>query len=220
VTRIVVRIWLPDVPGVLGAVATTIGEHGGNVVGLEVLERDGGVAVDELLIELADPERIDAVCGALRLIEGVGVEEARPIAPGTEERGLQVMAVAVSILETANSDAALRSLMGHTGDLFDAEWVALADLRDQRYVQFTGEVPSIEWLAAFVGGARLEGARPADTTRSGVLTEELPGAQLTLCVGRSVPFRQRERREIEMLARVSDRVFSALEPRRTPSLRW
>jgi hypothetical protein len=220
VTRIVARIWLPDRPGVLGAVATRIGAMGGNVVGLEVLEREGGVAVDELLIEVDAVELIEPVCSALGEIEGVGVEEARVISPGSEERGLQVMAVAVSILETANSDAALRSLMGHTGDLFDAEWVALADLGERRYVQSTGEVPAIDWLEAFVGGARLQGGPPADTTRSGVLTEELSVAGLTLCLGRSVPFRQRERREIEMLARISDRVFSALEPRRAANVRW
>ena len=40
-----VRIWLRDAPGVLGAVAAEIGAVHGNVVGLEVLERDAGVAV-------------------------------------------------------------------------------------------------------------------------------------------------------------------------------
>ena len=32
------RIWLPDAPGALGAVAAEIGAVKGNVVGLEVLE--------------------------------------------------------------------------------------------------------------------------------------------------------------------------------------
>jgi hypothetical protein len=47
------RIWLPDAPGVLGAVAAEIGAVRGNVVGLEVLEREAGVAIDELVVELA-----------------------------------------------------------------------------------------------------------------------------------------------------------------------
>ena len=47
-----VRIWLRDAPGVLGAVAAEIGAVHGNVVGLEVLERDAGVAIDELVVEL------------------------------------------------------------------------------------------------------------------------------------------------------------------------
>jgi len=41
-----IRIWLPDAPGVLGAVAAEIGAVQGNVVGLEVLEREAGVAIE------------------------------------------------------------------------------------------------------------------------------------------------------------------------------
>ena len=48
------RIWLPDAPGVLGAVAAEIGAVQGNVIGLEVLEREAGVAIDELVVELPD----------------------------------------------------------------------------------------------------------------------------------------------------------------------
>jgi UTP:GlnB (protein PII) uridylyltransferase len=44
------RIWLPDAPGVLGAVAAEIGAVDGNVVALEVLERDAGVAIDEFVV--------------------------------------------------------------------------------------------------------------------------------------------------------------------------
>ena len=57
------RIWLPDAPGVLGAVAAEIGAVQGNVVGLEVLEREAGVAIDELVVELPDePGAVEAVC--------------------------------------------------------------------------------------------------------------------------------------------------------------
>ena len=70
------RIWLPDAPGVLGAVAAEIGAVKGNVVGLEVLEREAGVAIDELVVELPDePGAVDAVCRGVRNVPGVGVEE-------------------------------------------------------------------------------------------------------------------------------------------------
>ena len=71
------RIWLPDAPGVLGAVAAEIGAVHGNVVGLEVLEREAGVAIDELVVELPDvPGAVDAVCKGIHTIAGAGVEEA------------------------------------------------------------------------------------------------------------------------------------------------
>ena len=44
----VVRLWLPDRPGALGQVASRIGAVHGDVVGIEILERGGGSAIDDL----------------------------------------------------------------------------------------------------------------------------------------------------------------------------
>ena len=43
----VVRIALPDRPGALGLVASRIGAVGGDIVAINILERDEGHAVDE-----------------------------------------------------------------------------------------------------------------------------------------------------------------------------
>jgi len=210
--RVSVRIWLPDQPGMLGAVATRIAAMRGNVVGLEVLERDGGVAIDDLMVELPAAGMIDELCDQVRQIDGAGIEDVRSVAPDAEDRGLQVVAAAISILETANPTAALAALLGLSGELFEAEWTALADLRTETYVECTGDVPSLEWLAAFVLGARTarEAQTPGVTEGSGVLAEDLGEVGLTLALGRSVPFRRRERREVEMLARVTDRACRPL----------
>ena len=46
------------------------------MVGLEVLEREAGVAIDELVVELPDAAgAVDAVCRGVRNVPGVGVEE-------------------------------------------------------------------------------------------------------------------------------------------------
>ena len=210
--RVSVRIWLPDQPGMLGAVATRIAAMRGNVVGLEVLERDGGVAIDDLMVELPEPGMIDALCDQVRQIDGAGIEDVRPVAPDAEDRGLQVVAAAITILETANPTAALAALLGLAAELFEAEWSALADLRNETYVECLGEVPPLEWLAAVALGARVarDAGTPVETEGSGVLAEELTEAGLTLALGRAVPFRTRERREVEMLARVTDRACRAV----------
>ncbi len=44
------RVWLPDRPGALGAVASRIGAVRGDVVGIDILETGDGVAVDELVV--------------------------------------------------------------------------------------------------------------------------------------------------------------------------
>src|SRR5687767_13200202 len=50
----VVRLWLPDRPGALGQVASRIGAVRGDVVGIEILERGAGRAIDELVVRLPD----------------------------------------------------------------------------------------------------------------------------------------------------------------------
>lgn len=210
--RFMVRLWVPDRPGMLGAVATGIADLGGNVVGLEVLERSGGVAVDELLVELPGSDMADGLSRRLQSIEGAGVEEVRALPEGAEERGLEVIAAAVSILETANPTASLAAVIGLVGALFDVEWSALVDLATESCLQATGDVPSIDWLLAFLSGSR----RAATTSNSGVMAGELSDAGLALCIGRTVPFRRREQRELDMLVRVADRMCRPLRDRIPP----
>ena len=62
------RVELPDVPGSLGRVATTIGEAGGDIEAIEIVEKRGGAAVDDVLLEMhgnAMPDSIVSACNAL-----------------------------------------------------------------------------------------------------------------------------------------------------------
>jgi hypothetical protein len=43
------RLVVPDKPGILGAVATALGDAGIDIVSVDVLERGGGVAVDDVV---------------------------------------------------------------------------------------------------------------------------------------------------------------------------
>lgn len=209
--RFAVRVWLPDLPGVLGAVAGRIGRSGWNVTALEVLERQGGVAVDELAIEVPPGSDPDAIAATVGGVPGVGVEEVRPLPPGTEERGLMVLSAAVDILEAPSTEVALQLLTEASADLFDLSWSVLADGRTGEYVRQAGPVPPPAWFSAFTTGARAEpGCATVDTAGSGVLSAQLENAGLSFGVGRPHPFRGRERRELELLVRVTDRVWTAL----------
>src|SRR6185437_5025174 len=218
--RLAVRLWLPDEPGMLAAVASRISGIRGNVVGLEVLERSGTVAVDELMVELpvdtADgADGVDELCRALQGIDGAGIEQVRSVPAGTEERGVQVVAAAVAILETANPSASLSALVGLAGDLFEVEWSAVVDVATGTVLQCTGEPPKVDWLLAFVSGAR--NATPSGgSSGSGVMAGEMVDAGLALCIGRPVPFRRREHREFEMLVTVTDRMCRSVRGDRIP----
>lgn len=207
-----IRIWLPDAPGVLGAVAAEIGAAQGNVVGLEVLEREAGVAIDEMVVELPDDsDAVDAVCRGVRNVPGVGVEEVIELAGEAPDREDTVLAAAAAILGAATPDAVMEALTGHLRSLFDLAWLAVADDTLTRFVEVHGgDVPPPAWVAAFAEGAR-SGADPAnDTTGSGVFVEPVPGTGLAVCGGRTVAIRRRERREIALLVTAASRFMAAL----------
>jgi hypothetical protein len=215
-----VRIWLPDAPGVLGAVAAEIGALEGNVIGLEVLEREAGVAVDELIMELPDDVGVvDALCRGVRTIPGAGIEEVIELAPGARgaaagvpevpDREGGVLEAVTLILAAPTPDTALRALTGSLVSLFSFSWLALMDSNDQ-FVENHGDLPSAEWVVAFAEGAR-SGTDPAnDTTGSGVFVEPIAGMGLSVCGGRPTAIRRRERREITMLALVASRYIGAM----------
>jgi hypothetical protein len=205
------RIWLPDAPGVLGAVAAEIGAVQGNVIGLEVLEREAGVAIDEFVVELPDqPGAVDAVCKGIRNIPGAGVEEVRQLAAVAEDREDTVLNAAAAILQAATPTAAMNALSGQLMSLYDLTWLGVADLGTQAFVEVHGEVPTIAWVTAFVQGSH-SGADPSnDTTGSGVFGEAIPETSFTICGGRPAPIRRRERHGISMLVLVTARFVDAL----------
>ena len=68
------RVELPDVPGSLGRVATAIGEAGGDIEAIEIVEhRHDGTAVDDVLMEMAPGMMPDSVVSACNLLDGVHV---------------------------------------------------------------------------------------------------------------------------------------------------
>jgi ACT domain len=68
------RVELPDVPGSLGRVASTIGEAGGDIEAIEIVEKTGhGTAVDDVLLELAPGMMPDSIVSACSGLDGVRV---------------------------------------------------------------------------------------------------------------------------------------------------
>ena len=73
----VVRIALPDRPGALGLVASRIGAVGGDIVAINILERDGGNAIDEFVIEMGGHHLIELLQSEIHEVDGVTVLEIR-----------------------------------------------------------------------------------------------------------------------------------------------
>jgi ACT domain-containing protein len=72
------RVILPDKPGSLGAVATALGNAGADILGVDVVERGAGHAVDDLAVELPSGRPPDVLITAAESVPGVEVESVRP----------------------------------------------------------------------------------------------------------------------------------------------
>ncbi|HKS48240.1 MAG TPA: amino acid-binding protein [Amycolatopsis sp.] len=75
-----IRVQLPDTPGTLGAVATALGLIGADILSVDVVERAGGIAIDDLVIELPSGRLPDALITAAESVPGVEVDAVRPYA--------------------------------------------------------------------------------------------------------------------------------------------
>jgi len=212
---------LPDEPGALGKVMLPIAADGGNLVGLELLERSDGSAVDELMIELPGDYEIDRLRRHLEAIDGVAVEELRPLSPDTDERAHRLISSAIAILETANPAASLDCLIGLATELFAAEWSLLLDLRTRTSLHAHGEAFDIDYLLTLTTPSSCPGdhSGPVDhsTRTPAVLVGELLETSLVLYLGRRLSYRTRERAELAMLARVADRMCRPVRGDRVPS---
>ena len=86
------RLVVPDRPGILGAVATALGDAGVDIVSLDVLERGQGVAVDDVVVELPRDRLPDSLITAAQAVPGVTVESIRPFAgPLDTHRELELL---------------------------------------------------------------------------------------------------------------------------------
>jgi hypothetical protein len=86
------RLVVPDRPGILGAVATALGDAGVDIVSLDVLERGNGVAVDDVVVDLPRGRLPDSLITATQAVPGVTVESLRPFAgPLDTHRELELL---------------------------------------------------------------------------------------------------------------------------------
>src|ERR1700739_2164237 len=72
------RIELVDRPGSLGALAVALGSVGADILSLDVVDRGGGYAIDDPVIELPPGAMPDTLITAAEALRGVRVDSVRP----------------------------------------------------------------------------------------------------------------------------------------------
>lgn len=154
----VVRIWLPDRPGALGAVASRIGGVRGDVIAIDVLERGGGRAVDELTVALENVALIDLLIAEVGQVEGVDVEDVRAVADDGVDRVVTALRAGRAIAAAPTRSQIEEVLCDQVMVVFTADWVCLLDVGATAQLAVAGiDPPPATWLAAFSHGVASRG---------------------------------------------------------------
>ncbi|MEO1065159.1 MAG: ACT domain-containing protein [Actinomycetota bacterium] len=211
-SRHTVRVWLPDRPGGLGAIASRVGAVGAEIVGIEIIERDGGQAIDDLLIELPADVGTELLVKELSEVDGARIEDIRDMTDAPVDARLQALQAARSLAESPAEEVHGR-LCDHARTDTGADWAACVDLDRSRVLAGSGASPPTDWLVAYARGAQAvdEGGAGRERSTSGETgagtehddTACLPitGLSVVLTVGRHRrAFRPRERAALGLLA--------------------
>ena len=150
----VVRLWLPDRPGALGAVASRIGAVRGDVVGIDILERGAGRVIDELVVELPDAHLVSTLVAEIGEVDGVDVEDVRPSTEHVLDARLDALETAEVLVSATSVDAVCESLVVNAARDFEAQWCVLFGFDAAEPSASFGVPPAAAWLHAFVAGSR------------------------------------------------------------------
>lgn len=201
----VLRVWIPDRPGALGALASRVGAVGGDLLAIDILERGAGRAVDELTIELPDADRVELLVAEVLQVDGVDVESVRPTEARIADATVAVLEAAAEIAECTTVDDALAMVAQRSLELVGASWSVVIDLASGVVRTSVGEPPPDAWIVAFVQGTLVAGGHEVTSATSDVLGAELPRLGAWLVLGREGrDLRWRERSEVAGLARITD----------------
>jgi hypothetical protein len=119
------RVRLPDEPGVLGAVASALGSTGADIESIVVVDREPGYAVDDLVVSLPPGGLVDRLVSAASSVPGVVVETVQ------RHHGRRRMHDDLALLdEAASSDDPLTVLAMGLPELLHASYALVVDAAD------------------------------------------------------------------------------------------
>ena len=216
----VLRLWLPDIPGTLGRVAAAIGQADGDVIGIEILERGAGMAIDELIVALpvqgSTPSEevrleelsLEKLISCVSQVEGVAVEDVHRVAQDRPDQSVLALDTAARIMETPQ-DERTEATCELVRDMLEADWCTVVPNGAQSPLAVSGDVPDLPWVMAFLGGiSHLASDAQHEHTPADVAWAPLDLLDAAIVVGRQRgAFRLRERQHLTLIARI---VSSAL----------
>jgi hypothetical protein len=199
----VFRVWLPDRPGTLGVLATRIGAAGGDLVSIEILERVGGRAIDELTIEMRTEAPIQWLAQELDGVAGVDIEDIRTVGAGAPQMIVDAVDIAAMLVAQRSPRRLITELARWTSTAFSSVWVTVTQVEPPFIREALGPVPNAAAIETLLAETPPLSEAPGAAGALDVVWAPLEGTGLALVVGRpGRPFRVRERKHIAALARI------------------
>jgi hypothetical protein len=126
--EVMLRCSVPDLPGQLGVLTSAIGEAGGDIQAVDVVEHEDGVALDDLVVIFDDADQLSALVDKLSSLHGV---ELIHVGPSRGHPGDAITRLAIgleAILSGASTrDEGVRTLLGGLLRASSADLVAAND---------------------------------------------------------------------------------------------
>jgi hypothetical protein len=197
VANYLVRVGLPDRPGALGAVASRIGAVGGDVVSIDILQRDGGKVVDELGVVLAGHDLVSLLRDEILEVDGVTVEAVRLVDGPLPDRNAEILQFAVELFGQSSSEGVQQFVTDRAWESLSGSYAALL-APDGGAVAVAGDSPP----SAGSLDVPAEDGAPEDDH---VASTRLRRAGAVLVVARpNLVFRSRERLRLSTMAELTD----------------
>ena len=206
----VLRLWLPDFPGTLGRVAAAIGQAGGDVIGIEILERGAGMAIDELIVVIpSDAENaMEQLIAEVSQVEGVAVEDIHTVALDRPDQSVLALDTAARIMESPR-DERLEATCELVREMLESDWCTIMRRGTAIPLAVSGDVPDLPWVIAFLAGTtHLAGDAAHEHTPADIAWAPLDLLDAVIVIGRiRGAFRLRERQHVTLIARIVSSAF-------------
>jgi hypothetical protein len=206
----VLRLWLPDFPGTLGRVAAAIGQAGGDVIGIEILERGAGMAIDELIVVIpSDAENaMEQLIAEVSQVEGVAVEDVHTVALDRPDQSVLALDTAARIMESPR-DERLEATCELVREMLESDWCTIMRRGTAIPLAVSGDVPDLPWVIAFLAGTtHLAGDAAHEHTPADIAWAPLDLLDAVIVIGRiRGAFRLRERQHVTLIARIVSSAF-------------
>ncbi len=190
--------------------ASRIGAVRGDVLGIDIIERVDGRALDELTVRLPGDYLVPLLIEEVGQVDGVVVEDVQLLSGPLTDPRLDALEAAATLVDQPGSPQLLAALADQSCRLLAGDWAVVAEvggavLASAGRVADEGGQAGVD--LAYQTSTGSPGAAPGNVARSGV-----PGSRLEVVLHRAGrPIRERERRYLVLMARIAGVRWTELE---------